>query len=177
MQETESKMEKAIEALQRELSTIRTGRANPQILDRVQAEYYGALAPINTMANISNQDGRTLLVQPFDKTALNDIEKAILASDLGLTPTNDGNRLIITMPELTADRRQELAKIAKKYGENAKISIRNARKDALNANKKNDEMTDDEKKGYEGDVQKVTDKFNSQIDTIVKEKETEITTL
>jgi ribosome recycling factor len=120
MSDINQRMQKAVESLEKELATIRTGRANPSILDRVTAEYYGTPTPLNAMANIIIVDGRTLEVKPFDKSALKDIEKGITDSDLGLTPTNDGNRILITIPELTAERRQDLVKLVKKEAENQK---------------------------------------------------------
>ena len=177
MSDLDSRMQKAVEALEKELSTIRTGRANPSILDRVQAEYYGSKAAINTMANIIIVDGRTLEVKPFDKTALKDIEKAIQESDLGLTPTNDGNRLLISIPELTQERREELVKVVKKEAENSKISIRNVRRDEMDKIKKDDSLTEDDKKKAQDDVQKSTDSYVKKIDDVATSKEKELMTI
>jgi ribosome recycling factor len=177
MSDINERMQKAVESLEKELSTIRTGRANPSILDRVQAEYYGTMTPVNTMANIIIIDGRTLEVKPFDKSALRDIEKAIQDSDLGLTPTNDGNRLLISIPELTAERRQELVKLVKKEAENSKVAIRNIRRDEMDKIKKDDSLTEDDKKSGQDDVQKATDNFVKKIDEVAATKEKELTTI
>lgn len=177
MQELETKMKKAVEALEREFSTIRTGRANPGILDRVSADYYGSKTLVKNMANISIADGRTLYVQPFDKSSLKDIEKAIQDSDLGFTPTNDGNKLIISIPELTKQRREELAKIIRKEAENAKVSIRNIRRDAIDTIKKQTDNSEDERRKQQDDIQKQTDKFVNQVDSLATAKEKEIMTI
>jgi ribosome recycling factor len=177
MEDLEGKMKKAVEALEREFASIRTGRANPAILDRVAADYYGARTPIKNMANISIADGRTLYVQAFDKGSLKDIEKAIQDSGLGLTPTNDGNRLIISIPELTKQRREELAKIIRKEAENAKVTIRNARRDAIDLVKKQTEVSEDQRRKDQDDIQKQTDKFVAQVETLADTKEKEIMTI
>lgn len=177
MQDLQDRMTKAVEALEREFATIRTGRANPAILDRVSADYYGTKTPIKNMANISIADGRTLYVQPFDKSSLKDMEKAIQDSGLGLTPTNDGNRLIISIPELTKQRREELAKIIRKEAENSKVVIRNARRDAIDVIKKQTEVSEDQRHKDQEDIQKQTDKFVAQIDALADAKEKEIMTI
>lgn len=177
MSDINERMQKAVEALEKELSSIRTGRANPSILDRIQAEYYGSMTPINSMANIIIVDGRTLEVKPFDKSALKDLEKAIQDSDLGLTPTNDGNRLLISIPELTKERRQELVKVVKKEAENSKISVRNVRRDEMDKIKKDDSMTEDDKKKAQDDVQKSTDDYVKKIEDVASAKETELLTI
>jgi ribosome recycling factor len=174
MKEFEERMRKSIEALAKEFQTIRTGRANPSILDRIQANYYGTLTPIKNMSNISIIDGRTLAIIPFDRAALKEIEKAIQESDLGLSPTNDGSKLLIIIPELTQERRKELAKLVHKESEEMKVSIRNIRREALDRNKKDDGATEDDKRKYQDDVQKLTDKYISEIDKIAKAKEEEI---
>lgn len=174
IEDTRGKMDKAIEALERELQSIRTGRANPTVLDRVQADYYGTPSPIKNMANVSVQDGRTLVITPFDKSSLKDIEKAIHESDLGLAPNNDGNRILITIPELTGERRKELAKLVGQEAEKAKVSVRNARRDAMDAVKKDTELSEDEKKREQDEVQKLTDQFTKKIDDVAKAKEDEI---
>ncbi len=177
MQDLQDRMTKAVEALEREFATIRTGRANPAILDRVSADYYGTKTPIKNMANISIADGRTLYVQPFDKSSLKDMEKAIQDSGLGLTPTNDGNRLIISIPELTKQRREELAKIIRKEAENSKVVIRNARRDAIDVIKKQTDVSEDQRHKDQEDIQKQTDKFVAQIDALADAKEKEIMTI
>src|SRR5690554_161887 len=125
----QDRMEKAISALKRELSSLRAGRAMPSLLDRIQADYYGSPTPINQMANISTPDPRTLLIQPWDKSSIGEIEKAIMKSDLGLTPANDGSVIRIVIPQLTEERRNELVKLTKKFGEEAKVAVRNVRRD------------------------------------------------
>lgn len=177
MSDINQRMQKAVESLEKELSTIRTGRANPSILDRVTAEYYGTPTPLNAMANIIIVDGRTLEVKPFDKSALKDIEKGISDSDLGFSPTNDGNRLLISIPELTAERRQDLVKLVKKEAENSKVAIRNIRRDEMDKIKKDDSLTEDDKKSGQDDVQKATDNFVKKIDEVAAAKEKELTTI
>ena len=177
MSDIDQRMQKAVDSLEKELSTIRTGRANPSILDRVTAEYYGTPTPLNAMANIVIIDGRTLEVKPFDKSALKDIEKGIQDSDLGLTPTNDGNRILISIPELTAERRQELVKLVKKEAENSKVAIRNIRRDEMDKIKKDDSLTEDDKKSDQDSVQKATDNFVKKIDDVAAAKEKELTTI
>ncbi len=177
IEDTKGKMDKALEALEREFQSIRTGRANPTILDRIQANYYGNPSPIKAMANISVQDGRTIIVIPFDKSSLKDIEKAINESDLGLNPNNDGSRIMITIPELTGERRKELAKTVGQEAEKAKVSIRNARRDAMDGIKKSDEGSEDDKKRDQEEVQKLTDNYIKQIEELTKNKEQEILTV
>lgn len=174
MQEFEQKMQKALEALEREFSSIRTGKASPTLLDRVNVDYYGSPTPIKNAANISAIDGRTIGIIPFDKSLLKEIETAIQKSDLGLTPNNDGSRILIVIPELTGERRQELAKLVGKEAENAKISVRNIRRDALDKGKKDDSLTEDEQRKYQEDVQKLTDKYIGKIEEMAKTKEEEI---
>jgi len=177
MNETKERMEKAIGAYQRELATVRAGRANPSLLDKVTVEYYGAQTPLNQIASITVPEARMLLITPYDKTALGDIEKAIQKADLGITPSNDGNIIRITIPPLTEERRKELAKLVKKYSEDAKVAVRNIRRDAnddLKKLEKNGEMTEDELRSSTEDVQKLTDEYVSKIDEITKDKEKEI---
>jgi ribosome recycling factor len=171
------RMNKALEALDRELKTIRTGRANPAILDRISADYYGTQTPIKNMANIGIVDGRTIEIKPFDKGALKAMEKAIQDSDLGLTPTNDGSRLLISIPDLTKERRQELAKLVKKQSEEAKVAMRNIRRDEMDEIKKIEAGSEDEKKKLQDDVQKITDDFIKKIDEMASAKEKEILTI
>ncbi len=171
------KMQKAIEVLEKELQGIRTGRANPGILDRITPLFYGTPTPLKNMANLSVNDGRTIVIQPFDKSSLKDIEKAIQDSDLGLTPNNDGSRILISIPELTGERRKELAKLVGQEAERAKVSIRNLRRDAMDHIKKAGEGSEDDQKRQHDEVQKITDGFIVQIDKIAQAKEKEILTV
>lgn len=172
----EERMEKAIAALKRELATLRAGRATPALLDRVQAEYYGAMTPINQLANISTPDPRTLMIQPWDKSSLAEIERAILKSDLGLTPANDGSLIRLTIPPLTEERRAELVKHTKKFGEEAKVAIRNIRRDANDDIKKLEktDISEDESRRHQEDIQKTTDKYIAEVDKVLVVKEKEI---
>lgn len=174
---TKDKMEKAVQVYSRELASIRAGRASSALLDKISVDYYGAPTPINQMASISVPEARLLVIQPYDKTILGDIEKAILRSDLGLTPTNDGSLIRISIPQLTEERRKELVKVVKKEGEDAKVAIRNIRRDGnedLKKLEKNGEITEDELRSYSDDIQKLTDDHIKKIDEITKEKEQEI---
>jgi len=171
------KMTKAIQSYSRELANIRAGRANASLLDRVTIEYYGAPTPVNQLAGISVPEARLLVIQPYDRTILGEIEKAILKSDLGLNPTNDGNLIRLAIPALTEERRKDLVKVVKKEAEEAKVTIRNIRRDAnddLKKLEKSGDITEDGHRGYSDDIQKVTDEFISKIDTLTKEKEKEI---
>ena len=171
------RMDKAVAALSRELSTIRAGRANAAILDKVTVDYYGAPTPINQLAGVSVPEARLLVIQPYDKSILGEIEKAILKSDLGLNPTNDGSILRIAIPALTEERRKELVKLVKKEAEEAKIALRNIRRDGndeLKKAEKNGEITEDELRGYTEEVQKITDAHVQKMDEVAKEKEKEI---
>lgn len=175
--ETTSKMDGAIQAFSRELSTIRAGRANPSILDRLTVDYYGAPTPVNQVAGISVPEARLLMIQPYDKSVLGDIEKAIMKSDLGLSPTNDGSVIRIAIPALTEERRKDLVKEVKKVAEEAKVAIRNVRRDGndeLKKLEKKSEITEDDLRGYTDDIQKLTDSNITRIDDIAKEKEKEI---
>lgn len=163
--------------VEKELLTIRTGRANPAILDRISIEYYGSKTPLKSVANLSVPEGRTLVVSPFDPSTLAAIEKAIIDSDVGLTPTNDGQKIIITIPELTKERRAELVKQTKKIIEEGKVAVRNIRRDVLNDAKKDKDMTEDALKGYTNEVQKATDKYVEKIDALAAAKEKELMTL
>lgn len=176
----EEKMEKAIANLKREFANVRTGRANPMILDKVQVDYYGMPTPIRQVANVSVQDGQTLVITPFDRNCLLDIEKAISKSDLGLTPNNDGTCVRITFPQPTEERRRELAKTVKKLGEEAKVAIRNIRRDLVDDLKKlekSENLPEDTVKGVQEDIQKLTDKFTKITDSQVEEKEKEVLTV
>ncbi len=171
------KMTKAIQAYTRELATIRAGRASASLLDRVTVDYYGAPTPVNQLAGISTPEARLLVIQPYDKSILGEIEKAILKSDLGLNPSNDGSIIRIAIPQLTEERRKELVKVVKKESEEAKIAIRNIRRDANDDFKKlekNGEITEDELRGYSDDIQKLTDEHIHKVEQITKEKEKEI---
>jgi ribosome recycling factor len=177
LNQAEEKMKKAIAAFQRELGSIRAGRANPSLLDRIQVDYYGAATPINQLAGVTVPEARLLVIQPYDKTAIADIEKAIQKSDLGLTPSNDGSVIRITIPPLTEERRKELAKLVKKYAEDAKVALRNIRRDAnedLKKLEKEGEITEDELRRNNDDVQKLTDKYTTEADAVMANKEKEI---
>ncbi|GIP36845.1 ribosome-recycling factor [Paenibacillus sp. J31TS4] len=177
LKDAEDRMGKALDALKRELATLRAGRATPSLLDRVMVEYYGAMTPVTQLANINTPDPRTLYIQPWDKTSIGAIEKAIMKSDLGLTPSNDGSAIRIVIPALTAERRSELVKLTKKYGEEAKVAVRNIRRDANEDIKKleKSEITEDESRRYQDDIQKLTDKYTTEVDKILAAKEKEIT--
>ncbi|MCR2805045.1 ribosome recycling factor [Paenibacillus soyae] len=172
----EERMEKAIGALRRDLSTLRAGKASPALLDRVQVEYYGAMTPLNQLANINTPDSRTLMIQPWDKSSVAAIEKAILKSDLGLTPSNDGSAIRISVPPLTEERRAELVKTSKKFGEDAKVAIRNIRRDANDDVKKLEktDISEDESRRHQEDIQKTTDKYIAEVDKVLSAKEKEI---
>ena len=173
----EEKMKKTISVLEAEMKAVRAGRANPAILDKVSVDYYGAPSPLTQIANVSVPDARSILIQPWDATILSDIEKAILKSDIGITPNNDGKALRLNFPPLTEERRKELVKGIKKKGEDSKVAIRSIRRDALEdakAQKKNGEITEDDVKNIEKDVQKITDNFIKEIDDIISFKEKEI---
>ena len=170
-------MQKSIEAYRNELDTVRAGRANPNILSRVEVDYYGSPTPVNQIGTISTPDARTIVIQPWDSTTLKAIEKAILASDIGITPANDGKVVRLVFPQLTEDRRKELKKQVSKLGEDAKVAIRNIRRDAMDKAKdmkKNGDMTEDEQKASEKSVQDLTDKYIKNIDEITAAKEKEI---
>lgn len=172
----EERMEKAIQALRRDLVTLRAGRATPSLLDRIQVEYYGAPTPVNQLANINTPDSRTLLIQPWDRSSLSEIERAIMKSDLGLTPANDGSTIRLVIPALTEERRVELVKMTKKFGEEAKVAIRNIRRDANEAIKKLEktDISEDESRGHQEDIQKTTDKFIAEVEKVLAAKEKEI---
>ena len=174
------KMNKSIDSLAGEFSAIRAGRANPHVLDKIMVDYYGQPTNLQSLANISISEARTLVIQPWEASVIQDIEKAILTSDLGLTPNNDGKAVRLTFPELTEDRRKELAKDIKKKGENAKVAVRNIRRDAndfMKKQQKANEISEDELKDAESDIQKMTDEFVSKIDAMVDEKSKEIMTV
>ncbi|MBO0466563.1 ribosome recycling factor [Enterococcus plantarum] len=177
LETAKEKMSKAEQSLQRELGQIRAGRANASLLDRIQVDYYGALTPVNQLAGINIPEARVLMITPFDKNSLEDIEKAIQASDIGISPTNDGTVIRLVIPQLTEERRKELAKDVKKAAENAKIAVRNIRRDAIDELKKqqkNNDITEDELRNLEKEAQKLTDDSVKNIDTITSEKEKEL---
>jgi ribosome recycling factor len=178
--EAESKMQHTVEATQRSFNTIRTGRANASLLDKVSVEYYGTPTPLKSLANISTPDATTILIQPYDKSSLNIIEKAISLSDVGLTPSNDGAVVRLNIPPLTSDRRKELVKLAAKYAEEGRVAIRNIRRDAIDSirkQEKNAEVSEDESKDLQDKLQKLTNKYTARIDELLTEKEKDISTV
>ena len=174
MAEYTEKMEKAIEATEREFSKIRAGQASPAILNDVRVDYYGTPTPISQVAKISVPEPRMLLVTPWEKPLVDTIEKAILAANIGVTPMKDGNCIRVSLPILTSERRQELAKVARKHAEEGRVAIRNIRRDANDALKKNKEMPEDEVKKQQDEIQKATDKYIAKIDAILAEKEADL---
>ena len=173
----EEKMKKAVSYFEEELGTVRVGKASATVLDKVRVDYYGMPTPIRDIAQIKATDARTLTIQPWDKSTLKPIEKAILASDVGITPQNDGSVIRLSFPQLTEERRKELSKQVLKMGEDAKVAVRNIRRDAMDAckaMKKKSEMTEDEEKQSGTLIQDLTDKFIKQIDGIVEKKKAEI---
>jgi len=176
----QDKMEKTLNNLEEEYAGIRAGRANPHILDKLRVDYYGTPSPIQSVANVSVPEPRMIQIQPWEASLIKDIEKAILVSDLGLTPNNDGKTIRLVFPELTEDRRKELAKDIKKKGDNAKVAIRNIRRDANDAIKKENkagDISDDEAKNSEDEIQKITDKYIAMIDSAIDDKTKEILTV
>ncbi|PFM20339.1 ribosome recycling factor [Bacillus thuringiensis] len=177
LKSSNEKMEKAVAAYSRELATVRAGRASSSVLDKVQVDYYGAPTPVVQLANITVPEARLLVIQPYDKTSIGDIEKAILKADLGLNPSNDGTVIRIAFPALTEERRRDLVKVVKKYAEEAKVAVRNVRRDGnddLKKLEKSGEITEDDLRGYTEDIQKETDKYIAKVDEIAKNKEKEI---
>jgi ribosome recycling factor len=178
--DAESHMQKAIEATQRSFNTIRTGRANASLLDRIMVEYYGSPTSIKSLASINTPDASTIIIQPFDRNSLNLIEKAISLSDVGLTPSNDGQLIRLNIPQLTSDRRKEFVKMASKFAEEGKVSIRNIRRDAVDSVRKQEkggEIPEDDAKDLQDKIQKLTDKYIAKIDDLLAEKEKDITTV
>ena len=176
-EDVKAKMDKAIGAMESDFAGIRAGRANPAILDKVTVDYYGTATPIAQVGTISVPDPRMLMIQPWDASILKDIEKAILASDLGLNPNNDGKAIRLSFPAPTEERRKELTKTASKRAEEAKVAVRNIRRDAIDAfkaQKKNNEITEDDLKSAETDIQKITDKAIKEIDDLAAAKSKEI---
>jgi len=177
LSQSEQKMEKAVQNLSKELASVRAGRANPALLDKVQVDYYGVQTPLNQLANISAPEPRLLVIQPWDKSALENIEKAILKSDLGLTPNNDGNIIRIAIPQLTEERRKELVKIVKKMAEDCRVAIRNIRREAneeIKNKEKSGEISQDESRRLQDNVQELTDKYIEKVKEILAVKEEEI---
>lgn len=175
--EFETKMQKTIEVVKSDFASVRAGRANAGVLDKIQVEYYGVPTPLQQVASISSPDPRSLVIQPWDTSLLKEIEKAIQTSDLGINPQNDGKLIRLSFPQLTEERRKELTKQVRKYGENGKVAIRNIRRDAMDqfkALEKKSEITEDTLKDYENDLQKLTDKYCKEIDTLVAAKEEEL---
>ena len=180
LSDIESTMQKAIEATQRNFNTIRTGRANAALLDRIQVEYYGTPTPLKSLAGISTPDSSTINIQPYDRNTMNLIEKAISMSDIGLTPNNDGVVIRLNIPQLTSDRRKELVKMAAKYAEEGKVSVRNIRRDAVDAvrkQEKSSEIPEDEARDLQDSIQKLTDKYIIKVDQLLTEKEADIMTI
>ncbi len=178
--EAESTMQKTVESTQRAFNTIRTGRANASLLDKVLVDYYGSPTPLKSLANISTPDASTILIQPYDRSSLNIVEKAISLSDVGLTPSNDGSLIRLNIPPLTSDRRKELVKLAAKYAEEGRVGIRNIRRDALDSirkQEKNAEIPEDEARDQQDKLQKLTNKYTAKIDELLAEKEKDITTV
>ncbi|HWT74200.1 MAG TPA: ribosome recycling factor [Mobilitalea sp.] len=180
LEQFNSKMEKTIDTLKEEYATIRAGRANPHLLDKLRVDYYGQPSPIQSVANISVPEARVIQIQPWESKLIKEIEKAIINSDLGLNPSNDGKVIRVVFPELTEERRRDLVKDVKKKAENAKIAIRNIRRDANEIFKKQNkasEISEDEFKHLEDDVQKITDRYIAEIDRIMEDKSKEILTV
>ena len=175
----EDKMEKSLDVLLDEYASIRAGRANPHVLDRLRIDYYGTPTPIQQVGNVTVPEARMIVIQPWEKSLLKEIEKAILVSDLGINPTNDGNVIRLVFPELTEERRKDLAKDVKKKGDATKVAVRNIRRDANDAFKKltKQDVSEDEVKDLEDSVQKLTDKFIKKIDAAVDTKAKEILTV
>ncbi len=177
LKHAEEKMQKSLDSLQSNFGSIRAGRANPKVLDKISADFWGTPTPIPQMASVTVSEGRTLVIQPYDKNSLKAIEKAVQASDLGINPVNDGNVIRLTFPQPTEERRKELCKTVKKYGEEAKVAVRNVRRDTVDkfkAMKKSGELTEDDQKDAEKKIQKLTDKYCDEVDKAISAKEKEI---
>lgn len=180
LKEFEEKMKKSLEGLEGEYMNIRAGRANPNILNKIKVEYYGVPTPLQQVGNVSVPEARTILITPWETSLLKEIEKAIICSDLGLNPNNDGKSIVLNFPELTEERRKELAKDIKKKGENTKVAVRNIRRDAndhIKKQQKANEISEDEQKEYEEKVQKLTDKYVDLIEKAIEAKTKEIMTV
>jgi len=180
LSEAEITMKKTIEATQRSFNTIRTGRANGSLLDKIMVDYYGVPTPLKSLTNISTPDASTIIIQPYDRGSINLVEKAISMSDVGLTPSNDGSVIRLNIPPLTSDRRKELVKLAAKYAEEGKVSIRNIRRDTMEhirKQEKKSEISKDESRDKQDDLQKLTSKYTGKIDELLIEKKKDITTV
>jgi ribosome recycling factor len=180
LMETEEEMERRIEMLKKELSKVRTGRANPQLLEQVHVDYYGVETPLTQVGNIAVPEANQLLVKPYDKNMVKEVEKAINAANLGLNPNNEGHQLRIVLPALTTERRKELSKDIHKLGEECKIAIRNARRhgnDGIKKLEKDSKISEDDSKGYQEDIQELTDSYVEQAEQLVKDKEQDIMSL
>ncbi|MEO0456236.1 MAG: ribosome recycling factor [Cyanobacteria bacterium P01_A01_bin.114] len=180
MGEIEQAMQKAVEAAQRSFNTIRTGRANASLLDRIMVDYYGSATPLKSLANISTPDSSTIMVQPYDASSVSSIEKAISLSDVGLTPNSDGTLIRLNIPPLTSERRKDFVKIASKYAEEARVAVRNVRRDGIDLfrkQEKSSEISEDESRDLQDQVQKLTDKYIEKIDETLAAKEKDIMTV
>jgi len=173
-QSADDRMEKSVDSIRNNLNTVRTGRANAAILDRIEVEYYGSVTPLKSLANITTPDAQTIIMQPFDTSIIDDVEKAIMSSDLDLMPGNDGNCIRLNIPPLTAERRRDLAKLVSKLGEDGKVALRNVRRDTLKSIGKLKGYSEDEIKSLENNVEKMTLKHTTNVDEMVKKKEDEI---
>lgn len=175
--DVQERMEKAVGALKRDLSTLRAGRATPSLLDKITVDYYGSAMPINQLANVSVPEPRLLVIQPWDKKAVSEIERAIMKSDLGLTPNSDGTLIRLNIPQLTEERRKDLVKVSKKKAEEGRVAIRNIRRDAnedLKKKEKGGDITEDELHKSQEEIQKMTDKFIEEVEKVLIAKEKEI---
>ena len=179
LQQFDSKMKKTCEHLEAEFSTIRAGRANPHVLDKIKVNYYGSPTPIQQVGNITVPEPRMIQIAPWEKSLIKEIEKAIMASDVGITPSNDGNVIRLVFPEVTEERRKTLVKDVKKKGEESKVAVRNIRRDGNDAFKKmaKEDVSEDEIKELENELQKLTDKYIKEVDKLVEEKSKEIMTV
>tara|TARA_E500000178_G_C16887263_1_gene691855 strand:- start:474 stop:1016 length:543 start_codon:yes stop_codon:yes gene_type:complete len=180
MENLETRMQKTILDLEKKFSSLKTGRANPDMLNSIQIEYYGSMVPIQQLATVSVNEGTQFVLNVFDSNSIKSIEKALMSSTLDLNPQTDGNVIRISLPELTEERRKDLVKVVKQYSEEAKVSLRNIRRDALDNNKlqeKNNEITEDDLKKGNSDIQDITNKYSAKIDSLIKTKETEILTV
>jgi ribosome recycling factor len=177
LREAEEKMKSAVSVNREDLASIRSGRASPTLLNRITVDYYGTQVPLNQVANMSVPEPRLLVISPYDKNAISGIEKALLSSDLGITPNNDGNVIRLSFPQLTEERRKELIKVAHVRAEEGRVAIRNVRrhsKDQLEKSKKDGDLSEDEERGAEKDLQKITDKYVAEVDENLKRKEQEL---
>ncbi len=177
LKNTEQKMKDAIESMEKRFTNVRAGRANPAILDGVMVNYYGSMTPLKSLATISIPEARQLMIKPFDRSSISAIEKGIYEANIGLTPNNNGEAIILNIPALTEDTRKEYVKQVKQMAEECKINLRNIRQDVNNEIKKNEELTEDDKDNYMSDVQDLIEKYNKITDEKLKEKETDLLTV